>query len=44
LGQFLRLREWDGTDEPGAHVAGGVYVGRLETAQGSRTRKLLVVR
>jgi hypothetical protein len=37
-------RIWDGRDEGGRSVAGGVYFYRLETATEVRTRKLLLVR
>ena len=35
---------WDGRDESGATLRSGVYLIRLETAQGGRTRKLLLLR
>jgi flagellar hook assembly protein FlgD len=35
---------WDGTDERGLPVAGGVYFARLTTNQGTRACRLIVVR
>ena len=35
---------WDGTDDAGRRVAGGVYFYRLQTEAGSRTRKLVLLR
>jgi flagellar hook assembly protein FlgD len=35
---------WDGTDDQGNRVQGGVYFTRLATAEGERSRSLLVVR
>jgi hypothetical protein len=35
---------WDGRDDGGRRVAGGVYLYRLDTDEGTRTRKLLLVR
>jgi len=35
---------WDGRDERGLPVAGGVYFARLTTNQGTRVRRLIVVR
>ena len=39
-GSFL----WDGRDTYGSAVASGVYIARLETADGVQTRKLVVAR
>ena len=35
---------WDGRDTYGSTVASGVYIARLETADGVQTRKLVVAR
>ncbi|MCB1164161.1 T9SS type A sorting domain-containing protein, partial [bacterium] len=43
LGGTRELR-WDGTDERGTPVAGGVYLYRLTVAGRSETRKMLLLR
>jgi PKD repeat protein len=35
---------WDGRDDAGAGVAAGVYLYRLETAQGTETRRMVLVK
>ena len=40
----LHTAVWDGTNEAGRPVAGGVYFCRLETAAGTRTRAIIVRR
>ena len=40
----FHLRPWDGRDDQGRLLASGLYVYRLVTADGTRTRKLTVLR
>jgi hypothetical protein len=35
---------WDGTDYRGNHVAGGLYLYRIEQGQFARTRRMILMR
>ncbi len=43
-GAGKHIATWDGTDNSGSHVAGGIYFYRLKTAGFQQTRKMLLVR
>jgi hypothetical protein len=38
------MAEWDGTDYRGDHVAGGIYIYRLQSGQYSESKKMILLR